>query len=295
MSFKRAFAKGINIKDIAGSESEAESTGEFKFDSRKEIDDETWNEVRRYLQRWWEMKLDVPPVIVDSVVVSFAPARNLALLFPERKEALGITSKIEDWMKKGLEIASRDPEDKERRKALSIAAGLRLLLPPEKQMALPESLENAARMSLEIISEEQDIEGAKQVGWATRILWPENKDLRVDNETVEKIRAHLNDLRKSPDDPNWEEYADYAAFLFLIGRGKPGEFGVDDEVLAKMEAELQNLKKRGKKWTNITGLAVNILILQAKEIRFSERGMEIIPPWQSSGGRSSELPETKKF
>lgn len=132
------------------------------------------------------------------------------------------------------------------------------------------------------------------------IIDPEKaKEIPLDNFSLrgieEEYQKSLKAIPQFPD--NWQQVAEPLAYIKLFYPEEFTQMNIDPAMFSQMRNQLDKYR-RDNKWGyfDFTGMAFQMAVLGAKEIHFTDKGMELVPadpPF--TGEKSAAFPEVRNF
>ena len=239
-----------------------------EFDPRRDISKKDWERMKGELE---EYRGDDNEEMTGGEWWTFGSvAKDLLILFPDRRAELNLDQEAFDGMKKIIE------EDRGNNSWWDFGGDAADLVDifPDRKKELDLTVEIFETM-------ERELWKSRNEHWpvfcytAVRlvVLFPERrKELNLDVECFNEINNELQKLR----DKNWEEFSAVAASLMLLFPDRKDDIKLDEKAFQAMKSELDKNHIRGS-WQSFIHIATNLFILAAERAEIVNGQIVITP------------------
>lgn len=281
----------INIKDLTIEE--PEKLADLPFDPEKDIFAEDWEDMKSgFLKNMREAEHGV------NRLHHLNRAIELKTLFPERSDELNLGPEIQKELEQLYDVESRAEYTSEALEKLKV------LFPGKFKEIIskkgdPDWNEFKWEKMKEYLEEHRtgtsfswhDIAG---LAVTLKMIHPERiSELNLNDEFVEKIKKSMSMDMEEND--MYSFLSDASNFRILFPE-RVGELNLDNKFWTKAKKEFRSLI-RDKKYHHPSTFAMNMKILAAEDLKFTDRGMEVVMPEQKESLQedASSIPEVRNF
>lgn len=212
-------------------------------------------------------------------------AEDTKVLFPEiNPKDFGTDDEAQQGMKENMEAARKE---KKYSHAFAWAGSIKTLWPetnPQKDLNLGKADQERLKTDLKFCSKSKNWRQFAIEAMSGKIIWPEldAKDLGVGKEAVVGMKEELQKDREwlRPDGAQgaWNKFFTQAmAIRVLCPEIDPEkDLGIDDEAREGARKDAETL--RDGRWADFSRLAAAMKVVEAKEVKVTDKGLEITSP-----------------